>query len=434
MNRVISPSYSTITSEAKQLINLITSASGDRLATNSNYEVVDLSNLTIINNRNFYDGVIIKVKAGEDFGLALTNNRDLYYILFKSDSKIESFFLCSDVLDFWPFLNVFYLMVQTSNGQSFYFGKRNDFEQAVRRKRNYSEDLFDDGKRGHLQELLFMRMPNGTFKDFSCSDDHGAFLMKYRNATYVHTFGSNRFFKCGHSAPRLPNYFDVSNRIQNKIKSVACTPISTIILTKTSNTLSQLYVIGGESKYSIKKVDLIASAYKLFSSDTSDDLVAVSKTRGAILIPNRNFKRQDIVLRQKKVESILFMEHIIFGRGHDIVNLFTDISKEIMKQCSDVDIYEYPDEEDPKLKEKVVADVEEWNPKPQVVIEKVEENEATTDAADIYFDVSKFTPPPAPEIDPLDLSLREYSLARYEKRYEEACNVVERENKRRRLT
>ncbi len=65
-------------------------------------------------------------------------------------------------------------MVQTSNSQSFYYGKSDDFEQAVRRKRNYSEDLLDDGKRGHLQEIMFMRMPNGKFKDFSCSDDHCA--------------------------------------------------------------------------------------------------------------------------------------------------------------------------------------------------------------------------------------------------------------------
>jgi hypothetical protein len=431
MNRIILPSYNTVSVGTKQLIELVTSACGNRIATNSNDQIIDLSNKTVIDNRNYFDGVIIKIKAGEGFGLVLTDKHDLYYLSFKSNS-IESFFLCRNVLDFWPFLNVFYLMVQTSNGQSFYFGKRNDFEQAVRRTPNYSEDLFNDGKRGHLEETTFMRIPNGKFKDFSCSDDHFAFLMK-QNETSVYTNGSNSYFKCGHSSTKpLPNYFNASRywRITDKIKAIACTTKSTIILTQISDTLSQLCVIGGEKKHSMQKVDLAAPVYKLFNSDISEDVVAVCKTRGAILFQNSCFKRQEIVLLQKKVESISFMGNIIFGRGHDIVNLFTSISKEKMKQCSDVDIYEYPDDEDPKWKEKIVADIEEWNPRPQVVIEVVEEKEAT----DVYFDVSKFTPPPAPEIDPLDLSLREYSLARYEKRYEEACIVMERENKRRRLT
>jgi hypothetical protein len=437
MNRVISPSYNAISVETKQLVESVTSACGNRIATNLSDQIIDLSNKTVIDNRNFFDGVIIKVKAGEGFGLALTDKHDLYYLSFGSKS-INSFFLCSNVLDFWPFLNVFYLMVQTSNSAVFHFGNRNDFEQAVRIKRNYSEDLLDDGKRDHLQELSFMRMPNGKFKQFSCSSDHLVFLMKQNKETSVQTCGSNSYFKCGHpSLKPLAPYFNVSryNHILNKIKAITCTTRSTIILTKSLDKVSQLYILGGETNFAVRKVDLVASAYKLFSSDMSDDVVATCKTRGALLFQNSDFKRQDIVLRQKKVESISFMGNIIFGRGHDIVNMFTDLSKERLKRCSDVDIYEYPNNEDPKLKEKLVADVDEWIPQLQVIIKEVDEDK-NEDAADVFFDESKFTPPPAQEMDPLDLALREYSLTSYEKRYAEA-RVIEcngRENKRRKLT
>jgi hypothetical protein len=46
------------------------------------------------------------------------------------------------------------------------------------------------------------------------------------------------------------------------------------------------------------------------------------------------------------------------------------------------------------------------------------------------------TPPHAPEVDPLDLELREYTASTFEKRYREASKIdrnEERENKRRKL-
>jgi hypothetical protein len=436
MNRVISPSYNAITSDWKQLLNSITCASGDRIALNSTQQVIDLSNKTVVDNRNFFDGVIIKMKAAEGFGLVLTNKLDLYYLSFRRDC-IESFFLCSNVLDFWPFLNVFYLMVQTSNSRSFFFGKRDDFEQAVRRKRNYSEDLLDDGKSGHLMELAFMRIPNGEFVEFSCSGDHFAFLMRQNIETSVYTCGSNKYFKCGHPIQKpLTNYFHVSKfcHVQDKIKAIVCTNNSTIMLSSVSNALSQLYVIGGEAKHSIQKIDLIATACKLFSSYMSGDVVAVCETRGALLFQNSNFRRQEIVLRQKKVESISFMGGIIFGRGNDIVNMFSDLSKEKMRQCSDVDIHQcLLAEKDPKLKNNTLDGAKEQKLE-KVASEEIEENE---DVTCIYFDNSKFTPPPAPEVDPLDLKLRDYSIATYERRFQEAHKIdskcIDRENKRRKI-
>jgi hypothetical protein len=48
-------------------------------------------------------------------------------------------------------------------------------------------------------------------------------------------------------------------------------------------------------------------------------------------------------------------------------------------------------------------------PEPKVIIEEVKEIE---DETYIFFDEAKFTPPPVPEVDPLDLELRECTLLR----------------------
>jgi hypothetical protein len=52
----------------------------NRIAKNSNDQIIDLSNKTVIDNRNCFDGVIAKVKAGEGFdGIEEEEDADIFF-------------------------------------------------------------------------------------------------------------------------------------------------------------------------------------------------------------------------------------------------------------------------------------------------------------------------------------------------------------------
>lgn len=85
--------------------------------------------------------------------MALTDKGDLYYLAF-GKTLMNIFFVCGSVSDFWIYSNAFYVMIRTNNGPRFFFGNNKDFEQTLKRNRNYSENILDDGKQVHLHELI----------------------------------------------------------------------------------------------------------------------------------------------------------------------------------------------------------------------------------------------------------------------------------------